>query len=160
MSFTIAYDNASMLISLSKEEAEAKLKEAAHLLAEVSVTPEDEFEQGEMEDNYFTALSEASENYIDEDGDIEEVEGVLFDILQKQTTLEEGQLLINSNSEDGDCTLVDFTLQHFLPFMTTTYCEGFSGCWDSKAGMEGNTYFLDEEGEFHTASKLAQVMLG
>ena len=160
MSYTIGYDNASMLISLSKDEAEAKLKEAAHRLAEVCVTPEDEFEQGEMEDNYFTALSEASENYIDEDGDIEEIEGDIFDKLRKQTTLEEGQLLINANTEDGDIPLVDFTLQHFLPFMTTTYCEGFYGCWDSKAGMDGNSYFLTKDGDYRNASKLAEMLLG
>ena len=157
MSNTIGYDVLSMSTSLTKEEGETLLKKAAHYLAErVFAWSNDENAYPDEDES----TNEASENYIDSAATLEEVEENILTNLQHQTTLEDNSLFIQTCSEAdwSDGTLVDFTAKQFLPFMTTAYCEGISFYTD-KHGNGGNTYFLDKEGEFHTASELAQKCL-
>ena len=157
MSYCFGYDRIEMATTLTKEEALNHLKTYTQKIADYIFNPDTKVElESEEED-------ECEYLYDDEFTSIEEAQQSVLDRLNVGGFLkiEDNLIKMSGCTEEGDALgFLNGISLHFLPFMATNYCEGWSGYYDSKEGVGGDTYFLNKDGDFISSRKLAEIQLG
>ena len=156
MSYCFGYNRLEMETTLSKEEATQHLQSFIKKVANYLLNPDDETDLSEEATDELEILLEDGCTLEEE---MEKASSHLYDA--GFLTIEDNRIKMDGCTEEGSALgcLEDIAL-HFLPFMATNYCEGWSGYYDSKEGVGGDTYYLNKDGDFISSRKLAEVQLG
>jgi len=154
MSYTEGFAHATFQVAETQEETEtilnAALEEATSMVMDGLANPEN--------------VSEEVEAIIDcEAEDEEEVVSQLREVVRVIPDYVDGERKIaiqaHHNTEENFSCHYELMVKVLAPKMITPYSSGASGCYDSREGLDSETFFIRKNGEVVWANQLAKAHL-
>jgi hypothetical protein len=154
MSYTEGFAHATFQVAETQEETEtilnAALEEATSMVMDGLANPEN--------------VSEEVEAIIDcEAEDEDEVVSQLREVVRVIPDYVDGERKIaiqaHHNTEENFSCHYELMVKVLAPKMITPYSSGASGCYDSREGLDSETFFIRKNGEVVWANQLAKAHL-
>ena len=154
MSYTEGFAHATFQVAETQEETEtilnAALEEATSMVMDGLANPEN--------------VSEEVEAIIDyEAEDEDEVVSQLREVVRVIPDYVDGERKIaiqaHHNTEENFSCHYELMVKVLTPKMITPYSSGASGCYDSREGLDSETFFIRKNGEVVWANQLAKAHL-
>ena len=154
MSYTEGFAHATFQVAETQEETEtilnAALKEASAMVMDGLANPEN-------------ASEEVSAIIDCEAEDEEEVVSQLREVVRVIPDYVDGERKIaiqaHHNTEENFSCHYELMVKVLAPKMITPYSSGASGCYDSREGLDSETFFIRKNGEVVWANQLAKAHL-
>ena len=154
MSYTEGFAHATFQVAETQEETEtilnAALEEAASMVMDGLANPEN-------------ASEEVSAIIDCEAEDEDEVVSQLREVVKVIPDYVDGERKIaiqaHFNTEETFSCHYELMVKVLTPKMITPYSSGASGCYDSREGIDSETFFIRKNGEVVWASQLAKAHL-
>jgi hypothetical protein len=154
MSYTEGFAHATFQVAETQEETEtilnAALEEATSMVMDGLANPEN--------------VSEEVEAIIDyEAEDEDEVVSQLREVVRVIPDYVDGErkfaIQAHHNTEENFSCHYELMVKVLTPKMITPYSSGASGCYDSREGIDSETFFIRKNGEVVWANQLAKAHL-
>jgi len=154
MSYTEGFAHATFQVAETQEETEtilnAALEEAAAMVMDGLANPEN-------------ASEEVSAIIDCEAEDEDEVVSQLREVVKVIPDYVDGERKIaiqaHFNTEETFSCHYELMVKVLTPKMITPYSSGASGCYDSREGIDSETFFIRKNGEVVWANQLAKAHL-
>ena len=154
MSYTEGFAHATFQVAETQEETEtilnAALEEATSMVMDGLANPENVSEEVEAIIGY-------------EAEDEEEVVSQLREVVRVIPDYVDGERKIaiqaHHNTEENFSCHYELMVKVLAPKMITPYSSGVSGCYDSREGLDSETFFIRKNGEVVWANQLAKAHL-